>query len=275
MNRLKPVTIRDDLVSGHEIFFELDPFVTQSLIDVLKFMKFKVDPTLSKIDAVFQRFDGFAYRIDRRKLKGAGGISVDWATAYHEGFHNLVGLRFGTERRGRPLMTLLNESLGVGLEIYFMAKLALTKAVDMHDLHYVQNFERNAKAIGVSFNEKFREAMRDPFEVFRQCALDSFAIHKKIFDIVKDSRVNPEKKFRELKRELARSKRKSLIWICTADLALPAIYLAANCGKVSTKEDREKVRECLNVLKGSKSMDDFFVKLGAKEYSIKEVKRSA
>lgn len=275
MKHKKPFKLKTQNIYCHEIFSEVEPFFINGLTDVLKFQRFKINPCLTKIFNIFPGFSHFFYRIDSKKLIGHndGQSEVHFVTVYHEGLHNLVGLRFGTSLKNRPVMTLLNECIGTGLEIYLWSTLARTTNFELTGLEYPKGAEKLGNALGQSFQEKFQLAQKDPFSFFKGTIKESFAIHKGIFDLLTCNKKQKNKILLRLCKKLASTK--YLLFISNADVTVPALFVAQKCGHKSSREDILATRKCLETLEDSKSMEDFLVKLGVKNYSVQIETKSA
>jgi hypothetical protein len=246
--------------------------VTQCLIDALTFQNFKIDPRESRIGQIFFGFYAFGYRIRSRRLGFGQKNSVSWTVAYHEGLHNVIGLRFGTKLKGRPMITLLNECLGIPLEIYFMAKLVNETNLSPGELDSVKKFKFFAKQLGVSFEEIFKRALKDPFLAYKEVAVEAFTVHNHIFNILKHPKADAKKLVTALNVELKRSK--NLIFYSFYDMLVPVNYIASNCGFKSNADDLKCTKKCLQLLHSSQTLEEFFMKLDTSK-NLENLKKGA
>jgi len=261
MKLKRSIRLRDEKILGHDVFVQVDPFVAQALVDVLKFQKFKIDPQAIRMTKVFFAFYGFGYRIRSRKMGlEVNGDTINWSTVYHEGLHNIIGLRFGTKLIGRPMMTLLNECLGLPLPLYFMASLAQASGFIHRNTSFMQTIIRDSKRLGLPFEKNFRKAMGDPFKAYKGAVLEVFSVHKRLFDILKASKIDGEKKLRALTKELKGSE--NVFFYSHSTPVVPVLFVTGNCGMNSIRADIRAVHECLEILHASKTFEDFFKNLG-------------
>jgi len=270
----RPVYLRDDLIAGHDVWQRINPLVCQPLVDVLKAQKFKYDPTLSTLAEIFPRFDAFGYRLQSRMVFGEYNKCL-WMEAYHEGFHTLISLRFGKKTRGRPLITLLNECLAQPLDLYFVLKLEQCADVKVQDMVPLGSyFILNAKKMGFDFHKRWKKDRNtDPFKIYKECALEVYALHKECFLTFKESRGDMNKLVQRMSKIAKRQK--YFNYHGHVDHANGLLFLANYCGFESTSEDIKLEKELMEIFKSSRSFEEFLVELDIGKFMFETPKKKA
>ena len=242
---------------------ESDPEAFDFLLKELRLRDYKIDRTRGRLNKIVPGFDMFAWQVEETNLKASVGTKLEGIDVMHQGIHVVTATRFGAQLRDRPLMTLLNESIGVGLDLYLTAKQVGRKGFDPKSRpgkRVLEFFDIGAE-LELSVTRKINKALNDPFGAFKKVVEHTYLVHLAVYSNL--SKLLDGTGGENLWEEVVASIKAHPYYLFGHDytLALPAIILCAFCGRQSNAKDRALAEECLETLRSSSSMIEFLRKL--------------
>jgi hypothetical protein len=248
------------------------------LFTLLKESGYRISDSRRKAVQLLPCFDSITFRSDILELKPLADGTVSYTQINHQGIHDLVTRRFGNELEGRPYLALLNESLGVPLELYYALQRTLRRGIrklgKMKDLapdRVLPTYVENARQLRKPFLPLFNEGLRDPFAAYRETTLENFELLSLVFEHYRDLDRGKAASLAPILKFIARSSR--LVFFRHYEAVVPALWLKANCGFRSTRQDQAAVKECLAILKQARTMPDFLHRLGIGGFIMREGSR--
>ena len=245
-----------EIKSANELLL-CDPRSVLRLIEVLRQQGAAGSPALTECVSTFPMLEWFYYSFDRPEIKlSADGRRFHILDLMHEGMHQCFCKKFGTEIEGRPMTTLLNECLGIGLDLYFSALcfnlLGMNSTIARAHLevlgHNSARLRRPAFAV-------FEKALKDPFKAYQAAVSDFFKIQQLIYKSLSLDLSGRTDRQAELEAKL--NKRPYYPLLNRVSNIKPALFVRANCGARSNLNDERVAKRAMSLLRSAKSMDGF------------------
>jgi hypothetical protein len=238
---------------------EADARAFHFLLSVLQKHEYVASKTRTQLNKIIPGFDLFAWQVEERRINAPNGLSITGHDVVHQGIHVAISARFGHKLKGRPLMTLLNEAIGLGLELYLAVSY-----LNCHSLETPSNastklfvFLNNSEHLGIPVIRKLNDALKNPYKAFVRVAEDVFKVHYEIYSNLANNIRGP--KNTPIWCNITKAIKANPYYVFAHDytLAVPALNLAAYCGLDTNEEDLTFVNECLTLLRKSESLNEF------------------
>jgi hypothetical protein len=219
----------------------------------------RIDRSRMRLIEKIPTFESFAWRPYDRWIRSNPEGKVSAAQITHQGIHSLISARFGDELRGKPFMTLLNESIGLGLGAYFTA--VHIKKNELKPKSFFRNrlkiYAESASLLDVSFRDSLNQFMESPYQGFQRATEDAYFTLKESFLHLRRLRKSEDEACSWAKLTESLVSHPFYFFSHRYSLSVPVHYAAAYCGFSSTREDQRQVQECLNTLRGSQTLVEF------------------
>jgi hypothetical protein len=276
MRKVKPISA-DNIDFKYDNLKDVDPEVYDFLFRLLCERGYIIDRSRSALGKIIPTFDHFAWRVEDRNLKSTRNAKIGTIEIIHQGFHVAIAHRFGHRLQGRPLLTLLNECLGTGLDLFIAASQLAKNGLnlDSYGGRIVRQFLDDGNQLDIPIMKKFNDALKDPFAAARRVGIDTFNVHKSVYMALQQQR-NRELRY-NIWEDIINSIKANPYYVFTHKytLAMPALNIIAYCGHNTNKEDQKLVEECIQTLFESKSLLDFLSKITAKQVQTKTNRKTA
>ena len=232
------------------------------VLEYLKKNSFKFSRELRNSKILIAGFSKLYWRASDPVLTtnaGINGESIQGEDILHSGIHHMLTRKFGAKIEHFPMFTLLSEAIASASDFYFT-------------LDYYQRHDANhprVKSILTPLFERAKGTGRDPlpilsssmdrkFEAYKESVFELFELMKHLYTLSFRPLSFNEKRLASFNRKTIQMKYFPVL----TDFDYPTfiLYTRSFCKK-SGKSDASKTKECIRLLKKSKSMLEFMTSL--------------
>jgi hypothetical protein len=247
-------------ISNKAYYLRADPVAFNLSLTLLNSIGFSHRSSLTKICRVLPNFDKAYWTVGRADFgpPDRKGLIAGYDIT-HQGMHSLVGCAYGQALKDRPLTTMLSEALAGATQLYYELQF-LNNGGSIGKANALAIYKRSGQILRQDILKKFNLMLEDPFNSFRENAVESYKTQKILLDALKEAADG--KKFDKNKIERHLFKLRQLPFLMHKDFPNFMLFTSTYCGFKSNREDQKSVEDCLKKLSSGISMAGFMTSLG-------------
>ena len=255
----KSVLLQRKHISDCEYFDKADSDAFQLSIDYLRFLNCRVSK--GNIEKLVPGFDKAFWTPGKLEIAVPleGKLILGYAVV-HQSIHSLVASKYGSELPGRPRLTLLSEALAGGVELYY-SLLNFKNGGDPEENCPLRGYKSTSESLKKGFIKQFNSSVEDPFEAYKVNVISSVKISTLLLETLQNAAKGKNWKLNELETKIKRVEHLSFLGhkVFTTFVLFVGVY----CGFKSSKKDLTDSRDCMKILKRSRSLAEFMERMGA------------